>query len=168
MAKAPRKSPASKAPKKAAPRKGGAKGKSPKSSRPKSPRTQKAAAPQKAARGSYEVICSECYSEFDFNPGTSASQITCPVCMHVGQVADNTERTQFGFAKAKQSKSFRMGLIPGILMLVIGFFWLTKLNGPTELDQTMNYGLLGGTLLMFLLTIFGTVKHESARAEVYF
>ena len=167
MAKAPRK-------RAAAPKKAGAK--SPKAKSPKAkkspakrstPRKSSAPAP-KAAKGGYEVICSECYSEFDFNPGTSASQITCPVCMHVGEVAESTERNRFGSAKSSERSKFLAGLIPGMLMLGVGAYWISKLNGTEELGSGMNYGLLGATGVLFIITVFASAKYEGARQEVYF
>ena len=165
MAKAPRK-------RAAAPKKGGAKSpkaKSPKAAKRSTPRKAAAAPAPKSAKGGYEVICSECYSEFDFNPKTSAAQITCPVCMHVGEVAESTERNRFGSAKSSERSKFLAGLIPGMLMLGVGAFWVSKLNDTTEeLASGMNYGLLGATGVLFIITVFTAAKYEGARQEVYF
>jgi len=165
MAKAPRS-------KRPAPKKGGKGGsksaaRTPKSRTPK--RTKSPSTPKVA--GAYEVICSECYSDFDYNPQTSASQITCPVCMHVGQVAERDSQTRMQIAKGREKSKFLFGLIPGILMVIVGLIWISMISGNSngeELSAGMNYGLLGTTLLLFIVTIFGVAKYESARHEVYF
>jgi len=49
--------------------------------------------------------------------------------------------------------------------------WISMISGNSngeELSAGMNYGLLGTTLLLFIVTIFGVAKYESARHEVYF
>lgn len=165
MAKAPGKR---KAPAKSAPSKGKSKG----AARPKpaKKRTAKPAAAPKS-RGGYGVICSECYSDFEYDTKSSATQLTCPVCMHVGSTAERDQLARFQMAKGKEKSKFLSGLVPGILFVGTGLAWVYLLNakgGGEELGAALNYGLLGATMILFLLTIFGAAKYESARHEVYF
>ena len=172
MAKAPRKRPA---PKKAAgAKKSGAKS-SPKSSPKKSPKSSpsksraRSAPAAKAGKGAYEVICSECYSEFDFNPGTSETNLTCPVCMHVGQVAEAGDRNRFAAVKSAQRSKLMSASIATILMMAVAIAWIAKLpTDGAEISQNLNYGLMGGTFLLLIVSIFTAVKYETARHEVYF
>lgn len=132
-------------------------------------RTKAVAAPK--ARGGYPVICSECYSDFDFDPRTTATQVTCPVCMHVGGIAERDAQAKFQIAKGRERQKFIGGLIPGVLFLVAGLVWLFLLNraGSAEaLGAPKHYGLLGVTVILFIITVFQGVKYESARYEVYF
>ncbi len=162
MAKAPRK-------RAVAPRQGKAAPKSPPraKSSPKAPRT--ASAPK--IRGGYEVICSECYNDFDFNPSTTTSQVTCPICMHVGSVAEREDQARFQIAKGRERSKFLGGLIPGVLFLVVGLVWLFLLNREGTAEQLgagLNYGLLGAAMILLIITVFQSVKYEAARYEVYF
>jgi len=129
------------------------------------------AAPAPQVRGGYPVICSECYTDFNFDPRTTATQITCPVCMHVGGVAERDSQAKFQIAKGRERKKFIGGLIPGILFLAAGLVWLFLLNraGSAEaLGASQHYGFLGVTVILFIITVFQGVKYESARYEVYF
>ena len=173
MAKSPRaqKAPTAKAApakSKSAPSRGAGKG----AARAKAvPIARKAAAAPKAIRGGYPVICSECYSDFDYDPKVSAAQITCPVCMHVGAVAEREDQTRFQLAKSRERQKFIAGLLPGILFLGVGFVWLFLLNragSGEELGPGLHYGLLGATVILFIITVFQGVKYEAARYEVYF
>jgi hypothetical protein len=151
---------------KSAPAKSGAA----KSSSPK-PAARPKAAPAPSVHGGYPVICSECYTDFVFNPKTTATQVTCPVCMHVGGVAERDAQAKFQIAKGRERKKFMGGLIPGVLFLATGLVWMFLLNraGSAEaLGAPQHYGLLGVTLILFITTVFQGVKYESARYEVYF
>lgn len=167
MAKSPR---AKKAPAKPA----GAKSKAAPAkaaARPKATPRKAAAPAAKSIRGGYPVICSECYSDFDYDPKANVSQLTCPVCMHVGAVAERDDQSRFQLAKSRERRTFVSGLIPGILFLGVGLAWLFLLNragSGEELGAGLNYGLLGATAIFFIITVFQGIKYESARHEVYF
>lgn len=123
------------------------------------------------ASGGIPVVCSECYSDFIFLPATSSATASCPVCMHSGQIPDASEVARIGMAKASEKKAFISATIPGFLFLGIGMYYLTQLNSagsPEALGAAMNYSLLGGTMLMFLITIVFAARYEKCRSEVYF
>ena len=138
-------------------------------SRARTSQPKAAAAPR--VHGGYEIICSECYSEFDFQPGTNASQITCPVCMHVGTVAERDDQARFQMAKGRERKKFLGSLVPGLLFVIVGLAWVLLLNqkgSGEELGVGMNYGLLGASMILLIITVWQGVKYEAARYEVYF
>ena len=63
------------------------------------------------------------------------------------------------------------GLVPGVLFVVVGVIWMYLLNSKgsaEELGAGLNYGLLGVTLILFIISLFGAVKYEASRYEVYF
>jgi len=161
MAKAPRKRPAKKA--------GGAPSSAKKSPKAKSASRPRSAPAPKAAKGAYEVICSECYSEYDFNPATSAPNITCPLCMHVGQVAEAGDRNRFAALKAGQKSRMMMATTSAALLVAVAIAWIMKLPAEGgEISTNLNYGFMGGTFLLLIVAIFSAAKYEGARHEVYF
>ncbi len=139
-------------------------GRSPKSSTPRLP-----SAP--STSGGIPVVCSECYSDFVFIPGSSATTANCPDCMHSGQVPESSELARIGMAKASEKKAFLAAVVPGILFVLVGMFYLIQLNGAgtqEALGSAMNYSLMGGTLLLFLITLVFAARYEKSRSEVYF
>ncbi len=167
MAKSPKKAaPKKAAPKKAAPKK--AKGGRPSA---RSKPTKQAKGPSRSAgpRGqTYEIICSECYTDFSFNQASNESSITCPECLHTGNVAPKDVMSKIAIAKSSEAGNLMKAFIPGILFLLCGVVWITILNTQETVSPGVNYGLLGGTLVLLIVAIAMGVKYEYNLHDVYF
>lgn len=127
--------------------------------------------PAAPTSGGIPVVCSECYSDFLFMPNTSSTSANCPVCMHSGQVPDSGEVARISMAKATEQKALIAASVPGVLFVLIGLIYLMQLNSagsPAELGPALNYSLLGGTILLFLITIVFAARYEKSRSEIYF
>ena len=70
-------------------------------------------------------------------------------------------------AKAAESKALLTAIIPGVLFIAVLAYYLLQLNsGP--LGSGMNYGLMGASVVLFLVTIIFAARFEKSRCEVYF
>ncbi|MDE0959338.1 MAG: hypothetical protein OSB09_01000 [Planctomycetota bacterium] len=121
--------------------------------------------------GGIPVVCSECYSDFLFMQNSSSTSANCPICMHSGQVPDSGEIARISMAKASEKKALISASVPGILFILIGLIYLMQLNSAgstTELGPALNYSLLGGTILFFLITLVFAARYEKSRSEIYF
>ena len=151
--------------------KGKAKGAAKPAKKPAAKRTPKSkpARTAKPARGGYEIICSECYADFQFNPGSSG-RVTCPECMHVGQVAEADVMGQIGMSKKREAGAFMKAAIPAALFLLCGFVWIVMLTkgGNEPPSSGVNYGFLGAGSILFIVMVAMAAKYESSRYEVYF
>ncbi len=142
------------------------KGKAAKTNRTK-PRIAKTPAPA----GGIPVVCSECYSDFQYVTSSQATTVSCPACGHAGSVPENAEIQRLEMAKASEKKAYITAVIPGFLFLLVGFFYFLELNsaGSAEnLGAAMNYGLISVTAILFLVTVVFAARYEKARCEVYF
>ncbi|MFN0057189.1 MAG: hypothetical protein ACKVX7_01920 [Planctomycetota bacterium] len=138
---------------------------------------KKVAAPAAAPRSistsggtSYAVTCSECYSEFRFRSGAGAKRITCPECLHLGEVGQSDAMAQIAQVKKGEQGAMLLALVPGIVMTILGFvyIWLVSRTDSPPIDAGLNYGLLGGLAVLLIVTIALSVKYENNRYEVYF
>lgn len=122
------------------------------------------------ARGGYEINCSECYSAFSFHPSGGGSSITCPVCMHVGQFAENDVMAKVAMAKQAEKSSFLMAVVPTVLLFGAGLAYVSTLAlKGTEGMETTNHYIFGGVgALLLIVTVALGVKYESNRYDVYF
>ncbi len=139
----------------------------------------RAASPRPAARSGsksgYNVICSECYSEFSLTSTEPAAKITCPECMHMGEVSTSDVMGQISMAKGAEKGWLIKALIPTILMVAVGFAYLFMIRGKgiegemiTALGDAMNYGMLGGIAILAIIAIALAAKYEGSRYDVYF
>ncbi|HCW43715.1 MAG: hypothetical protein H8E43_04310 [Planctomycetia bacterium] len=117
--------------------------------------------------GGIDVVCSECYSDFLYVPKSSSSSLNCPACGHTGTVPESAEVQRLIMAKAAESKAFLTASIPAGLFLLVTIYYLYKLSSGS-LDTGMNYGLLGGSVVLFLVTLIFSARFEKSRCEVYF
>ncbi|MFQ5655383.1 MAG: hypothetical protein ACE5GW_11715, partial [Planctomycetota bacterium] len=76
----------------------------------------------------YEIICSECYSSFMMSRNPSASQVTCPDCLHVGSIAPREEMTKISIAKSAEKSNLRLAAIPALLFFLCGVTYVALLN----------------------------------------
>ena len=76
--------------------------------------------------------------------------------------------SKIAIAKSSESGNYVKAMIPGILFFVCGLAWMTALNGAEAFEPAINYALMGGTLILLILTVAMAVKYESNRHEVYF
>jgi hypothetical protein len=128
-----------------------------------------AAAP--APSGGVPVVCSECYADFLYISQSKSTNLSCPSCGHSGTVPESAEVQRLEMAKASEKKAFYTAVIPGVLFLVVGLYYFLQLNSAgtaSDLGAAMNYGLIGTTLVLFLVTIVFAARYEKARCEVYF
>jgi hypothetical protein len=91
--------------------------------------------------------------------------------MHSGQVPDSGEVARISMAKASEQKALIAASVPGVLFVLIGLFYMMQLNSagsPAELGPALNYSLLGGTILLFLITLVFAARYEKSRSEIYF
>ncbi len=124
----------------------------------------------KAAKGAYEITCSECYSSFLFS-GSKAREgdkITCPECLHNGQVAANEVMSKISSSKGGEAGKLMPAAICSIIFVVIAFAYAIGLTNPEGLSDTFNYGYLGVEALLLVAAIFFGVGYEKSRSEVYF
>ncbi|MGE3165133.1 MAG: hypothetical protein AB7O52_09530 [Planctomycetota bacterium] len=123
-----------------------------------------------AGRGGYEINCSECYTSFSFQPSGGGSAITCPVCMHVGQFAENDVMTKVVMAKRAEKSSFLMAVVPTVLLFVAGLAYAGSLalKGTAGMESTQHYIFGGVGALLLIATIALGVKYENNRYDVYF
>jgi len=123
-------------------------------------------------KGGYEVLCSECYSNYALNPAANSGKIVCPECMHMGEVAASDVMAQVAIAKSTEKSWLTKAIIPAGLMLVLGVIYvtlyITKSNAGEVLSDGMNYGMLGAVAILFIVSIAFTVKYETNRYDVYF
>ncbi|NRA76304.1 MAG: hypothetical protein HRU16_10225 [Planctomycetes bacterium] len=121
--------------------------------------------------GAIPVVCSECYSDFLYVTSSDSKSVSCPACGHGGSVPESAEIQRLELAKASEKKAFMTAVVPGLLFLLFGLFYFMQLNsaGSTDaLGPAMNYGLIGVTVLLFLITIIFAARYEKTRCEVYF
>ena len=133
----------------------------------KTPMASKSKAGAASTAGGVNVVCSECYSDFLFISKSSNSQLTCPACGHTGSTPDAGEVQRMVMAKASESKAFMTAVVPGALFVIVVLYYLLQLNGG-ELSSGLNYGLLGASVVLFLVTIIFAARYEKSRCEVYF
>lgn len=159
-----------KAPKRAAkPRGKGGKG----GGGPKKPLPKREPARRPARSGKqYEVLCSECYSSFSFSANASASSISCPECMHVGNIGAKDVMSKIAIAKAGEQSGLMKALIPGVLFMLVGIVWTGMLASKAAVDASLgsgaNYGFAGALFILLIVTIGLAFKYESNRHDVYF
>ena len=133
----------------------------------KTPLAGKSKAKAASTSGGIDVVCSECYSDFLYVPSSSNSQLSCPACGHTGTTPETAEVQRLVMAKAAESKALLTAIIPGVLFIVVLAYYLLQLNsGP--LGSGMNYGLMGASVVLFLVTIIFAARFEKSRCEVYF
>jgi hypothetical protein len=121
--------------------------------------------------GTIPVVCSECYTDFLYVMMSESKTVSCPACGHGGSVPEAGEIQRLDMAKAGEKKAFRSAIVPGSLFLLFGLFYFMQLNSAGSADAlgpAMNYGLIGVTVLLFLITIVFAARYEKARCEVYF
>ena len=70
-------------------------------------------------------------------------------------------------AKATESKAYLTAVVPGVLFVLVVLYYLLQLNGGS-LSSGLNYGLLGASVVLFLVTIIFAARYEKSRCEVYF
>jgi hypothetical protein len=133
----------------------------------KTPMANKSKAKAASTAGGVAVVCSECYSDFLYMPKSSSSQLTCPACGHTGSTPDTAEVQRMVMAKAAESKAFMTAAIPGVLFVAVVLYYLLQLNGG-DVSSGLNYGLLGASVVLFLVTIIFAARFEKSRCEVYF
>ena len=133
----------------------------------KTPLASKSKAKAPSTAGGMSVVCSECYSDFLYISKSSASQLSCPACGHTGTTPDASEVQRLVMAKAAESKAFITAVIPGALFTLVLFYYLLQLNGG-DLSSGLNYGLLGTSVVLFLVTVIFAARFEKSRCEVYF
>ena len=148
----------------------------PKKSKPRA--TQRAASTRPARSGSkagYNVICSECYSEFGLTSTEPAAKISCPECMHMGEVSTSDVMGQIALAKGAEKGWLIKALIPTALMIIAGFAYLFMIRAKGQegeliaaLGDGLNYGMLGGIAILAIIAIALASKFESNRYDVYF
>ncbi|MCA8921904.1 MAG: hypothetical protein KDD82_08860 [Planctomycetes bacterium] len=130
----------------------------------------KAAAPRKRGAASpFPVVCSECFSEYEFDPGLAAESIECPSC---GHVASRPEDGALSHA-ADKARAEKSGFMLNFLFLIVGlvsfFAWTVLMFNPENYkDDTMFWAPLGVSLLCALLLAIFTIKYEGNRWETYF
>ncbi len=164
MAKAPKRGGAKKA---AAPRAGTKSKSKAKSSGP--PKRSVQRSKPAAVSGGLSVLCSECYSEFTLNPKAEAgSKITCPSCMHMGEVAESDVMAQISIAKRQEGSWLRFGLISGIVLAALSLTYGALVARDPNLSSGITYGLIGAMALFLVGAIYSAVRYESNRYEVYF
>ncbi len=146
----------------------------PKGARPRAPAAPKVAAvalTPSSIRGAYDVVCSECYAEFEFRaPGAAErTPITCPDCLHVGSVAAGDVMSRVAQAKRSERSYLTRAVLPSVLVLACGLSWVVGLT-YFELagSDAANYSFLGVLVLLIGALIFGLSKYESNRFDVYF
>jgi len=131
------------------------------------PRIAKAPAPSDGI----PVVCSECYSDFLYVSASQSTSVACLACGHTGMVPESAEIQRLEMAKAIEKKAFYTAVTPGVLFLIAGIYYFMQLNSagsPDKLGAAMNYGLIGVTVVLFLVTIVFAARYEKARCEVYF
>ena len=130
----------------------------------------RAAAQRRTSRkGGYDVICSECYSEFRFTQ-SRAEKITCSECLHVGGTAPSDIMSRIALDKAKEQSTLIKAIIPAMLFMVLGFVWIGMLLGEVEMlnKPGPNWGFAGVAALLFIAAIGFAFKYEQHRYDVYF
>ncbi len=142
-----------------------------KSAAQKTTKTKPRLAAAPSPSGGVPVVCSECYTDFVYVSQSKSTNLACPACGHGGTVPDSGEIQRLEMAKASEKKAFYTAIIPGILFLIVGLYYFLQLNAAgtaANLGAAMNYGLIGTTLVLFLVTIVFAARYEKARCEVYF
>ena len=146
----------------------------------KAPRAKKSAKPVRAraqstpsrssgrSSGGYEILCSECYAAFTLRPQGNQTKITCPECLHVGELGQKDTLTKIAIAKSTERSGLLKAVIPAIIFLVVGIAYVTLLSGTKELAPPVNYGLLGAMVVFFIISLAMVFKYEGNRYEVYF
>lgn len=130
----------------------------------------KAAAPRRRGAASpFPVVCSECFSEYEFDPGLAAEDIECPSC---GHVASRPEDGALSHA-ADKTRAEKSGFMLNFLFLIVGlvsFFAFTVICFDPEMvkDDAMFYAPLGVSVLCALLLAIFLIKYEGNRWETYF
>ena len=133
----------------------------------KTPMAKKSKAKAPSTAGGIGVVCSECYSDFLYVQKSSGNQLTCPACGHTGVTPDVAEVQRMVMAKATESKDYLTAVVPGVLFVLVVLYYLLQLNGGS-LSSGLNYGLLGASVVLFLVTVIFAARYEKSRCEVYF
>ncbi len=130
------------------------------------PRSQPTRSGSRSSGDGYEVICSECYTNYQLNTGSSESRITCPECLHAGELAAKDAMTKIAIAKATEKSGLQRAVISAVLFLLVGLTYIGMRSG--ELSEGANYGFLGACAILLIITLAMTFKYESNRYDVYF
>ncbi len=120
------------------------------------------------SREGYEIICSECYSSFSLNPGCGESRITCPDCLHIGELAAKDAMTKIAIAKTAEKAGLIKAVVPAILFLLCGLTYVAMSSGSADMSSEFNYGFLGACSILIIITLAMGFKYESNRYDVYF
>ncbi|MCI0652201.1 MAG: hypothetical protein L0Z55_09995 [Planctomycetes bacterium] len=122
-----------------------------------------------ARAGGYEILCSECYSEFAFRGGAAEGQITCPDCLHVGSIADPESMSKILVAKRREKSALLLSLVPALLFLITAFAWIATVTYSAQApSQGANYTFSGLAAVFFFAMLAFGIKYESHRCDVYF
>ncbi|MCA8960775.1 MAG: hypothetical protein KDC38_09690 [Planctomycetes bacterium] len=121
------------------------------------------------------MICSECYAEFSLSSNQPASKITCPECMHMGEIATSDVMGQIALAKNAEKGWLLKAIIPTLLLFFGGFayLWMIMSKGRenemiSALGDGLNYGFIGGLAILAIIVIAMAIKYEGNRYDVYF
>ncbi len=137
-----------------------------KSARLQKPRIQPSRSGSRSSRNGYEVICSECYTNYQLNTASTESRITCPECLHVGELAAKDAMTKIAIAKTAENSGWMQAVISAVLFLACGLTYVGMRSG--EMSDGVNYGFLGACSILLIITLAMTFKYESNRYDVYF
>ncbi|MEM7261190.1 MAG: hypothetical protein AAF488_04310, partial [Planctomycetota bacterium] len=101
-------------------------------------------APRSGSSAGYSVICSECYSEFSLASTEPAAKISCPECMHMGEVSTSDVMGQISLAKGAEKGWLMKAAIPAILLFAVGMAYLFMIKDKAlegaALSDGLNYG----------------------------
>ena len=104
-----------------------------------------------------------------------AAKITCPECMHMGEVSTSDVMGQISLAKNAEKGWLLKALIPTILMVTLGFVYMLMIRSKGQqgelisaLGDGLNYGMLGGIAILAIIAIALAAKYENNRYDVYF
>jgi hypothetical protein len=124
-------------------------------------------------RGSVTFICSECYEEFLLPSSYASEMLSCPECLHVGKRPDEDFLRTVNLHKGGERTSLVLAVAAAILLLgVLGAaVWMTSDNylaANKRPEETILYGLAGGSVLLTGVLLWLVSRYEKNRWEVYF